>query len=75
MHQTPFYLSWACWVRSYSPLYFPKPLLDCEHDDGNQNEEPEGDYEVYYEEPNLSGGIEGVDYDIVYDVDEGEARQ
>jgi hypothetical protein len=35
-----------------------------------QNEETEGaseDYEeVYYEEPDLSGGIEGVDYTIAY---------
>jgi hypothetical protein len=26
--------------------------------------------EIYYEEPDLSGGIEGVDYGIVYGVDE-----
>jgi hypothetical protein len=35
-----------------------------------QNEETKGaleDYkEVYYEEPDLSGGVEGVDYTIVY---------
>ena len=26
-----------------------------------------GGGEVYYEEPNLSGGVEGVDYGIVYE--------
>jgi hypothetical protein len=26
---------------------------------------------VYYEEPDLSGGIEGIDYTISYDTDEG----
>jgi len=52
------------------------PLLDYEIDEGGNTEEPEGDYEVVYEEPNLSGGVEGVDYRIVYgvgeDVDEEE---
>jgi hypothetical protein len=28
--------------------------------------EPSGEGEIYYEEPDLSGGIKGVDYVIVY---------
>jgi hypothetical protein len=40
-----------------------------------QNTETEGaleDYEeVYYEEPDLSGGVEGVDYTIAYGNNEG----
>jgi hypothetical protein len=45
----------------------------------SQNEETEGaseDYEeVYYEEPDLSGGIEGVDYTIVYGNNEGAVEE
>jgi hypothetical protein len=26
---------------------------------------------VYYEEPDLSGGVEGIDYTISYGIDEG----
>jgi hypothetical protein len=46
-------------------LLTPFPLNPCLDSEG-QNEETEGaskDFEeVYYEESNLSGGIEGVDY-------------
>lgn len=35
--------------------------------------EPEGE-EVYYVEPDLSGGIEGIDYDIVYGIEEEERK-
>ena len=35
--------------------------------------EPEGE-EVYYEELDLSRGIEGVDYDIMYGVKDVEAE-
>jgi hypothetical protein len=52
------------------------PLLDYEIDEGGNTGEPEEDYEIVYEEPDLSGGVEGVDYRIVYgvgeDVDEEE---
>ena len=41
-------------------------LLHTEESDDNK----QGSGEVYYEEPDLSGGIEGVDYGIVYGVDE-----
>jgi hypothetical protein len=44
-----------------------------------QNEETKGaseDYEeIYYEEPNLSGGIEGMDYTIVYGNNEGAEEE
>jgi hypothetical protein len=33
---------------------------------------PEGSYEVIYEEPDLFGGVESVNYGIVYGVDEVE---
>jgi hypothetical protein len=32
---------------------------------------PENYEEVYYEEPDLTGGGEGIDYTISYDPDEG----
>jgi hypothetical protein len=30
---------------------------------------------LVYEEPDLSGGVEGVDYEIVYGVDNTEAEE
>jgi hypothetical protein len=44
------------------------PLLDCETEEGVDTEAPEGSYDVVYEEPDLSGGVEGVDYRIVFGV-------
>jgi hypothetical protein len=45
----------------------------------NQFEETEGspkDYkEVYYEELDLSGGVEGTDYTISYGFDEGNEEE
>ena len=44
-----------------------------------QNKDTEGaseDYEeVYYEEPDLSAGVEGVDYTIVYGNNEGAEEE
>jgi hypothetical protein len=44
-----------------------------------QNEETEGaseDYEeVFYEEPDLSGGVEGGDYTIAYGNNEGTEEE
>ena len=36
---------------------------------------PDGDYEMVYEEPDLSRGVEGVDYRIVYGADNNEAEE
>jgi len=36
---------------------------------------PEGSYELVYEEPDLSGGVEGVDYGIVYGPDDMEVEE
>ena len=47
------------------------PLLDCELDGGGNPEAPEVNYEVVYEEPDLFGGIEGVDYRIEYGIGGG----
>jgi hypothetical protein len=52
----------------------PLPLNPCLDSEG-QFEETEGtpeDYEeVYYKEPDLSGGVEGIDYTISYGIGEG----
>ena len=42
------------------------PLLDFENPTEDQTGDASGGGEIYYEEPDLSGGIEGVDYGIVY---------
>ena len=47
-------------------------MLDYEIDGEGNTGEPEGDYEIVYEEPDLSGGVEGVDYGIVYGVGDEE---
>jgi hypothetical protein len=31
--------------------------------------------EVYYEEPDLSGGVEGMDYTIAYGISEGREEE
>ncbi|KAK1614399.1 hypothetical protein QYE76_019916 [Lolium multiflorum] len=36
---------------------------------------PGGSYELVYEEPDLSGGVEGVDYGIVYGPDDMEVEE
>jgi hypothetical protein len=50
-------------------IYPWKPLaLDCE----NSEDVPGDSEEQYYEEPDLSGGVEGVDYGIVYGTSDKE---
>jgi hypothetical protein len=44
-------------------------------DGGDYADTHEGSYEVVYGEPDVSGGVEGVDYNIVYGVDEAETKQ
>ena len=51
------------------------PLLDCESDGGGNTKGPENNYEIVYEEPDLSGGVEGVDYGIVYGVGEDDEEE
>ena len=55
--------------------FLSTPLLDCDHEEEANTGAPEGDYEVFYEEPDLSGGVEGVDYGIVYGADDTEAEE
>ena len=55
--------------------FLSTPLLDCDHEEEACAGAPEGDYELVYEEPDLSGGVEGVDYGIVYGADNNEAEE
>ena len=50
-------------------------LLDCELDEGGNTDGPGDNYEVVYEEPDLSGGVEGVDYGIVYGLGDEEDEE
>jgi hypothetical protein len=50
-------------------------LLDCDYEEEVCTVAPEDNYEVFYEESDLSGGVEGVDYGIVYGVDNTEAEE
>jgi hypothetical protein len=48
-----------------TPLLF-NPCLDSESQFEETEGSPENYEEVYYEEPDLTGGVEGIDYTISY---------
>ena len=50
------------------------PCLECENSNDTNIDKSEDDNKIYYEEPDLSGGIEGVDYGIVYRIEDREAE-
>jgi hypothetical protein len=52
-----------------TPLPF-NPCLDSEGHFEEAEGTPEDYEEVYYKEPDLSGGVEGIDYTISYGTDE-----
>jgi hypothetical protein len=59
-------------------LLTPLPLNPCLDSEGQTEEiegAPEDIKEVYYEEPNLTGGVEGVDYTIAYGISEGTEEE
>ena len=53
---------------------FETLALDCEKCGELIFEKGEDDDEIYYEEPDLSGGVEGVDYGIVYGLGDEEVE-
>jgi hypothetical protein len=58
----------TCWVCLYS-VYLLKPFRDFElHNIQELEANQQEDDKVYYEESNLSWGIEGIDYIIEYGV-------
>jgi hypothetical protein len=50
-------------------------LLDCDTKEEACTGAPKGEYELVHEEPDLSGGVEGVDYGIFYGADDTEAEE
>jgi hypothetical protein len=52
-------------------LFLDFELYNTEETEGNQQE----DDDVYYEEPNLSGEIEGIDYIIEYGVNSEDSDE
>jgi hypothetical protein len=51
---------------------FPlNPCLDSEGQNEESEEVSEDIEEVYYEEPDLTGGVEGMDYTIAYGISKG----
>jgi hypothetical protein len=74
VHQTLIPFKWTCWVTLVT---HPIPLNPC-LDSNDQEEEAlsanVNQEDIYYEEPDLSGGVEGEDYKIVYSAEE-EAEQ
>ncbi|KAK1648786.1 hypothetical protein QYE76_066591 [Lolium multiflorum] len=50
-------------------------LTDCLNHLEEDNDNPEGDDIIGYEEPDLSGGVKGVDYLIVYGTGEGSGGE
>uniref|UniRef100_A0ACD5V743 Uncharacterized protein n=1 Tax=Avena sativa TaxID=4498 RepID=A0ACD5V743_AVESA len=55
-------ISWNCGrENSEDPKHVPMYAAECQED-------------VFYEEPDLSGGVEGVDYEILYCVDDNESN-
>jgi hypothetical protein len=55
----------------YSPHSLFNPCLDSEGQFEETEGSPENYMEVYYEEPDLSGGVEGIDCTISYGPDKG----
>jgi hypothetical protein len=50
-------------------------LLDCETEVGACTGALEDEYDLVYREPTLSGGVEGMDYGILYGTEEVEAEE
>ena len=58
----------------YSPQSL-KPLLDCEELDEATLNAIKGQQDIFYEEPDLSHGVEGMDYFIRYGASSGEESE
>ncbi|KAK1628506.1 hypothetical protein QYE76_002821 [Lolium multiflorum] len=56
--------------RQVHPCSYCDPEVEAINDGA-----PEGNYELVYEEPDLTGGVEGVDYGIVYGPDDTEVEE
>ena len=63
----------TCWVRLYS-IYLRTLALDYENNEESPCEQGEYVDDIKYEAPNLSKGIEGIDYGIVYGLGDEEVE-
>jgi hypothetical protein len=61
-----FYLAWNIISIELTEYVCTQSILE------NSEDVPDDSEEQYYKEPDLSGGVEGVDYDIVYGTSEEE---
>ena len=59
------------WVRWYS-IYLCTLALDCENSEEPPCEKGEYVDDIEYETPDLSGGVEGIDYGIFYGLGDEE---
>jgi hypothetical protein len=66
VHKTPLLSKETCWVTLITHPHSLKPLLDCENLDEATLNAIESEEDIFYEEPDLSRGIEGVYYVIRY---------
>jgi hypothetical protein len=58
---------WTCWVTLLLTRFRYQTLcLDFEDQEEGALYATEDQDDVFYEEPDLSGGVEGVDYGLVY---------
>jgi hypothetical protein len=74
LHNTHHFLElaeYACTQSIILNLFLDFELQNTEEIEANQQE----DDEVYYEEPDLSGGIEGIDYIIEYGVNSEDSDE
>jgi hypothetical protein len=74
LHNTHHFLELAEYAYTqsiFTNLFLDFELYNTEETEANQQE----DDEVYYEEPDLSGGIEGIDYIIEYAVNSEDRNE
>ena len=70
MHYTPISVELAKYARTQS-IFVPL-ALDCENSEESPCEQGEYIDDIKYETLDLSGGVEGIDYGIVYGLDDEE---
>jgi hypothetical protein len=66
VHNTQLLSKETCWVTLVTHPQSLKPLLDCEELDEATLNAIGGQQDIFYEEPDLSRRVEGMDYFIRY---------
>jgi hypothetical protein len=75
VHITQLLSKETCWVTLVTHPQSLKPLLDYEELDEATVNAIEGQQDIFYEEPDLSRGVEGVDYFIRYGASSGKESE